>query len=582
MKRLFLITAGSFLLFSAFMGNVFSASTVNAHPDVYKIGILMWHESPHDEKTLEGFITGMQLSGIPHTIELKRAYGDEDQTKIFLRNWKEKKYDLIFTIGTKGTIWAMEETKDIPIVFSAVTDPVASGIAKSWQSSGANVTGSSNWIVFKDKFKIFQEAVPGLKKLGVIYRPDNPVPMAEVECARHCIKKFDVDVELKEAPISGVEEIEGAVERLIDEGIDALWIPIEEVVYKNLSHVGKITHPARLPVVSSTFEALEELPKVDPVAIVSVTVDYESLGRLCVPAAIEILTQEKDPRDIPIITSDRYYVTININAADVIRHRISPVFLANADNVLRGFSGQKITVSGTGDSQELLREAARFLEDQLGGGEILVPESIGSGGGVRAVAAGEIDLARIARPLTEGEEKLGLTYKRFAKCPVAFVVHPSINYIDNITSEEIVGIYSGKITDWGKFGADGKIYAVAREPGDSCLLVLNNMLPGFKNIAQPMAKTIYNTPDAVATLMQHRKTIGYLPMSMTIGTGLRILKVDGVYPSAENVEKGQYKLVLPFALVYRDDLSGLAKRFVDFLDSDEGKRIMRTYGVVPE
>lgn len=572
MRRLLLIATGLWVLLSA--------SMVNADHHIYKIGILMWHESQHDEKTLQGFITGMELSGISHKIELKRAYGDESQARIFLRNWKEKKVDLIFTIGTKGTLWAMEEMQHIPIVFSAVTDPVATGIAKSWQSSGRNVTGSSNWIEFENKLKIFKEAIPHLKKLGVIYRPDNPVPQAEIVCARECIA--GLDFVLEEAPIKNVEEIEGAVERLIAQGVDALWIPIEDVVYKNMSHVGRITHPAKLPVVSSTFEALQDPPRGDPVGIVSVTVDYESLGRLCVPAAIEILTTGKNPSDIPIITSDRYYVTINNNAADVIHYQIPPVFLAKSDKVLRGFAGQKIIVSGTGDSQKLLRESAKFLEEQLGGGEILVPESIGSGGGVRAVAAGEINLGRVARPLTESEEKLGLHYKRFARCPIVFVVHPSVNYIDNVTSEDIVGIYSGKITDWGHFGADGKIYVVGREPGDSSLIVLNKLLPGFKDIKRPRVKTIYNTPDAVAMLMKHRRTIGYLPISMTVGTDLRILKIDGVYPSVENVRSGKYKLIVPFAFVYRDELSGLSKRFVGFFDSEEGRHIIQSHGVVPE
>ncbi|MDH3328524.1 MAG: substrate-binding domain-containing protein [Desulfobulbaceae bacterium] len=572
MKNLLLVVISVWVLLTGI--------TLNAQGTDFKIGMLMWHESHHDERALEGFITGIELSGIPSKIEIKRAYGDENQARIFLRNWKEKKVDLIFTIGTKGTLWAMEEIKDIPIVFSAVTDPVASGIADSWQSSGRNITGSSNWIEFQDKLRIFKEGIPHLKKLGVIYLPDNPVPSAEITCARDCAPGLDIEV--KEFPIKDAGQIEEAVTSLIAEGIDALWIPIEEELYKNMGRVGNITHPAKLPVVSSTFEALDEVPKGDPVGIISVTVDYESLGRLCVPAAIEILTKGRDPQDIPIITSDRFYVTININAADAIRYQVPPVFMAQADNVLRGFAGQKIVVSGTGDSQEMLREAAKFLEDQLGGGEILVPESIGSGGGVRAVAAGEIDLGRVARNLTESEEKLGITYKRFAKCPVVFVVHPSVNFLDNISSEEIVGIYSGKITDWGQFGADGKIYAVGREPGDSCLIVLNKMIPGFKDITQPKVKTIYNTPDAVATLMEHRKTIGYLPISMTVGTGLRILKVDGVYPSAENVLNGTYKLVLPFAFVYRNNVSGLAKRFVDFFDSDEGKLVIKSYGVVPE
>jgi len=114
------------------------------------------------------------------------------------------------------------------------------------------------------------------------------------------------------------------------------------------------------------------------------------------------------------------------------------------------------------------------------------------------------------------------------------------------------------------------------------LIVLNKLLVGFKNITNPTAKIIYNTPEAVKTIMKHRRTIGYLPMSMAVGTDLRILKVNGVYPSAENVTNGTYQFVVPFALVYREDISGFAKRFVDFLDSDEGKRIIRAYGVVPE
>ena len=572
MRRLLLIVTGLWILLSA--------SMVNADHHINKIGILMWHESQHDEETLQGFITGIELSGIEHKFELKRAYGDESKARIFLQNWKEKKVDLIFTIGTKGTLWAMDEIKHIPIVFSAVTDPVATGIAESWQSSGRNVTGSSNWIEFENKLKIFQEAIPHLKKLGVIYRPDNPVPRAEIASARE--SKAELDIELQEAPIESIEQIAGAVESLIAKGVDALWIPIEDVVYKNMSQVGRITHPAKLPVVSSTFEALEAVSRGEPVGIVSVTVDYESLGRLCVPAAIDILANGKDPRDIPIITSDRYYVTINVNAAVVINYQIPPVFMAKADKVLRGFTGQKIVISGTGDSQKLLREAATYLEEQLGGGEIMVPESIGSGGGIRAVAAGEIDLARVARPLTASEEKLGLNYKRFAKCPIVFVVHPSVNYLNNLTSEDIVGIYSGKIFDWGHFGADGKIYVLGREPGDSSLIVLNKLLPGFKNINFSRVKTVYNTPEAVAMLMKHRRTIGYLPISMTVGTDLRILKVDGVYPSVENVRNGTYKLVVPFAFVYRDNLTGLVKRFVDFFEEEEGRHIIQSYGVVPE
>lgn len=547
----------------------------------WKIGILMWHETDHDENALKGFKAGIELSGIPHTFDLKRAYSDEKKGKEFIRKWKNERVDLICTIGTRATIWALEEVTDIPIVFTSVTDPVASGIADSWESQGRNVTGSSNWIDGKYKLEVFKEGIPHLKTLGVIYNPKNPVPVAEVEYARKYAQELGVT--LKEATIEKVDQIEKAISDLISQGIDALWVPIEVLVYHNMERVGRVTWPAKLPVVSSTLEGIEVLAQGESVGMISVTVDYEALGRLCVPAAIEILTTGKDPGDIPISTLGHHRTTVNANAAAAIGHKIPPAFLAKASQVIRGFSGQKIIVSGTGDSQQLFREVAKILEERLGGGKIEVPESIGSGGGIRALAAGKIDLARVARPLKENEKKLGLTYKRFAKSPVVFVVNPSVSGVENLKTEDIIGIYSGKINVWGQLGGqDQKIYAITREVGDSSRIVLNKHIPGLKDIAEPAAKVIYNTPEAVATLIRHKKTVGFLPMPMAIGKDLKILKVDGVYPSAENIKSGRYKLVVPFGILYKGELKGLAKRFVDFLYSKEGKRLITKYGAIPE
>ncbi len=547
----------------------------------WRIGILMWHETTHDENALKGFKAGIELSGIPHTFDIQRAFSDKKKAKEFIRNWKKEKVDLIYTIGTKGTIWAMEEAADIPIVFTSVTDPVASGIADSWENQGKNVTGSSNWIDGKYKLEVFKESIPNLKTLGVIYNLKNPVPLAEVEYARKHAQELGIT--LKEATITNVDQIETAISNLISQGIDALWVPIEVLLYHNMARVGRVTQPAKLPVVSSTLEGIEVLAQGESVGMVSITVDYEALGRLSVPAAIEILTTGKNPKDIPIAILEHHRTIVNANAANAIGHKIPPAFLAKASQVIRGFSGQKIVVSGTGDSQQLLGEAAKALEEKLGGGKIEVPDSIGSGGGIRALAAGKIDLARVARPLKETEKKLGLTYKRFALSPIVFVVHPSVTGVENLKSKDIVGIYSGKINVWGQLGGqDQKIYAITREVGDSCKIILNEQIPGFADIAKPTAKVIYNTPEAVATLIRHKKTVGYLPMSMTIGKNLKILKVDGVYPSAENIRSGRYKLVLPFGIAYKGELKGLAQRYVNFLFSQEGNRLITKYGAIPE
>jgi phosphate transport system substrate-binding protein len=245
-------------------------------------------------------------------------------------------------------------------------------------------------------------------------------------------------------------------------------------------------------------------------------------------------------------------------------------------------AGQKIAVGGTGDSQELLRAVAGALEKDLKGAKIEVPDSVGSGGGIKLLAAGKIDLARVARPLKEKEKKFGLTYRLFARSPVVFVINPSVTGIENITTKEVIGIYAGRITDWSKLGGKkGKIYPVTREPGDSNLSVLEENLPRFSDIKEVKAKIIYNTPETVQTLADHKNTIGFIPLAMTKGSGLKILKLDGIYPSAENVKNGRYRLVTLFGIVYKGKLNGLARKFVDFLYSDKGKAIIIKNGAIP-
>ena len=246
------------------------------------------------------------------------------------------------------------------------------------------------------------------------------------------------------------------------------------------------------------------------------------------------------------------------------------------------FSGQKIVIAGTGDSQELLRTVAAALETKFAGVMIEVPDSTGSGGGIKALLDGKCDLARVARPLKEREKKSGLTYKLFARSPVVFVVHPSVSGLDNLNSGDIIGVYSGKITNWDRLGArPGKIYPIIREPGDSSREILNALLPGFQEIAEFRAKVVYTTPETLAVLTKHCNTMGFLPMTAVGDSGLKVMKIDNFFPSPENVNSERYKFVTPLALVYHQEPTGLTKAFIDFLFSGEGAEIIRDFGAIP-
>ena len=240
-----------------------------------------------------------------------------------------------------------------------------------------------------------------------------------------------------------------------------------------------------------------------------------------------------------------------------------------------------LVIPGTGDSQILLHKLAQLYTKNHPGITVEIPESVGSGGGIRSVLTGKNEIARVARPLTEKESGQGLKSRVFALAPIVFAVHPGVAGVENLSLEQIIGIYSGKIPQWDALGGAGKIYAMNREEGDSSRIVLENLIPGLKEIVVPDGATVYSTPEALQTLLASPNTIGYLPMPVAIGTGLRVLRVQEVAPSAANVRQKKYQFVVPFALVWKETLSPRAQDFLDFLSSPAARKLMLENGAIP-
>lgn len=235
----------------------------------------------------------------------------------------------------------------------------------------------------------------------------------------------------------------------------------------------------------------------------------------------------------------------------------------------------KLVIPGTGDSQSVLLLLARRFEELHPGTTVIIPDSIGSGGGIRAVSEGTAVIARIARTLNEREREYGLTYRVFATSPVVFAVHPGVDGVVSLSPGQITDIYSGKTGHWIDVGGPPeKIYAIGREPGDSSRAAIEANLEGFGKITTPVGKTYFTTPSAVAAIGDHQLTIGYGPLSAFRRTGLRILAVADISPSAENVTSGRYPMAVPLGLVYRAPLLPLAQNFVDFLGSEDARKIL--------
>lgn len=247
-----------------------------------------------------------------------------------------------------------------------------------------------------------------------------------------------------------------------------------------------------------------------------------------------------------------------------------------------GMAEEKVIIAGTGDSQELLRALAKAFEQANPGRKVVVPDSIGSSGGIRAVHKGEAGMARTARPMNEKEKKFNLNYKVFAHSPVVFVANANVRNVNNLSMRQIVGIYSGKITSWSELGGEkGPIYIANREEGDSSRSVLEREIPEFKEIKSFAGQTINSTPETVRTIVKNKNTIGYVPLSMVKDKQMKVMKIEGIYPSFKNVQNSSYRLRIPFALVWKGQMNALSKDFADFIFSPEGHKIIEEHGAYP-
>ncbi len=243
-----------------------------------------------------------------------------------------------------------------------------------------------------------------------------------------------------------------------------------------------------------------------------------------------------------------------------------------------------LLIEGTGDSQQLLQRLGYAFETRNPDTKIIIPDTIGSSGGVKALINGKCDMARVARPIKEKELALAddLVYREFAFSPVVFAANLPDNCVNSLSSAQIVAIFSGSIGDWSELGncPPHKIYVAIREAGDSSRTVIEKNIPEFESIPQFAGKTLYSTPETAQIIAATPFSIGFLPQSAT-NSKMLLFALNGVAPGEETVLNGSYPLTSPFSLVWRGELSDLGARFLAFIFGPEGKEIIRSLGVVP-
>jgi phosphate transport system substrate-binding protein len=238
----------------------------------------------------------------------------------------------------------------------------------------------------------------------------------------------------------------------------------------------------------------------------------------------------------------------------------------------------ELSVVGTGDGIELLRALGAAYSADNPDTRILVPPSIGSGGGLAAVGGDKEVLARVARPLTESERALGLVSTPMFRLPSAFFVHRGAN-VANVSARQLADIYAGRIVNWSDVGgADMRIKVVRREEADSTLTVLRQSMPGWKDLTiTEKSKTAMTTQDCMNTVKDVEGAIGFGPYTKALEMELVVLRIDGKYPTDLD-----YPSAVTVSLVHKQTtVTPDAAKFIAYVKTVKAKTLLSSMGGVP-
>jgi phosphate transport system substrate-binding protein len=240
---------------------------------------------------------------------------------------------------------------------------------------------------------------------------------------------------------------------------------------------------------------------------------------------------------------------------------------------------EPVTLPGTGDSTDVLRDLAAGYTAQYPDRKVIVPNSIGSDGGVRVVGTGESPIGRVARkPTPEEVAKYGdYTYTEFARVPVAFVVSSKAG-VRNLSDAQICDIYSGRVSNWKRVGGNDLPVDVQARPedGSNMRTIRQHMACFTKLEITPAAHMNVRNPDLVSSMNTAAGALGFMPLSEAELHGFHVVTIDGVAPSTP-----QYKLGIGLGFVSKAAFSPSVQAFLDYLKTDAAQAIMRKTGHVP-
>ncbi|KLU60855.1 ABC transporter substrate binding protein [Peptococcaceae bacterium CEB3] len=269
-------------------------------------------EHPALDAARKGFLATLKANGYEEgknlTVDYENAQGDQPTLNTIAQKLSAEKLALILAIATPSAQAMAAATKDIPILITAVTDPVAAKLVNSNENPGTNVTGTTDMNPIKEQFALLKELVPQVKKVGIIYNAGEVNSQVQVKIAKGVASQMGLQV--VEATVASTADVQQATQSVVGK-VDVIYVPTDNMVVSAAPTVLQVANQAKVPVISG------ESSVVDKGGLATIGINYENLGKQTGEMAIKVLNGSK-PESMPIEGQKDFDTVINRTCADLL------------------------------------------------------------------------------------------------------------------------------------------------------------------------------------------------------------------------------------------------------------------------
>lgn len=294
--------------------------------EVINIGIIQQLQHGSLDDAREGFIDGLKEAGYVDgeniKINYQNASNDLTTCQQICSVFADEGTDMVLAIATNAAQSAVQQFQDtdVPVLFTAVTDPVDAKLVESNEAPGKNVTGTSDMPVIADQIAVIKDVLPDAKNLAILYSSSESNSEIQANQAKAAAEDLGMTVTI--ATSSSSNDIAQVVESVAGT-VDAIYIPSDNAFASAMSTVNGVATQYQLPV----FCAVEDMIKEGGIA--TTAVDYYELGKQTAAQAVRILKGEK-ASDIPVETQKEFALVVNETFAKSVGVEIPAAILEKA------------------------------------------------------------------------------------------------------------------------------------------------------------------------------------------------------------------------------------------------------------